>query len=108
MFRLIVAHVFSIVLVALAPQGSLGIGVVELAPPGTDFDELPFASSLKAGSQELDISVEVGYVSARAGGFLPGFSRALRDSASPSLTLQISNLGPLVVFSSRGTQTARC
>jgi len=104
MFRLIVAHVFSIVLVALSPQGSLGIGVVELAPPGTDFDELPFASSLNAGSQELDISVEVGYVSARAGGFLPGFSRALRDSASPSRF----KFPPLVVFSSRGTQTDRC
>jgi FtsP/CotA-like multicopper oxidase with cupredoxin domain len=65
MFRLIVAHVFSIVLVALSPQGSLGIGVVELAPPGTDFDELPFASSLNAGSQELDISVEVGVLVAR-------------------------------------------
>ena len=104
MFRLIIAHVISIVLVALAPQGSLGIGVVELAPPGTDFDELPFASSLNAGSQELDISVEVGYVSARSGGFSPVSPVPFATRISVT---HASNFRSLAVFSSRGTQTAR-
>lgn len=40
----------------LVRQGTAGIGVVELAPPGTDFDELPIASSLNGGAQALSIS----------------------------------------------------
>lgn len=37
------------------------MGVVEMAPPGTNFDELPYASWLNAGGNRLNISMEVGY-----------------------------------------------
>ena len=63
MFGLISTQLFSLLLFVLARQGTAGVGVVELAPPGTDFDELPFASSLNAGAQALSISIEVGCVS---------------------------------------------
>ena len=48
--------------VALVPAWSQGARVVEMAPPGTNFDELPYASWLNAGGNRLNISMEVGYV----------------------------------------------
>ena len=51
-----------VLFVALVPAGSQGTGVVELAPPGTNFDELPYASWLREGGNQLNISMELGYV----------------------------------------------
>jgi hypothetical protein len=49
--------------VALIPAGNGG-RVVELATPGTIFEELPFADWLlpNAGNNRVNISIEVGYV----------------------------------------------
>lgn len=51
-----------LIVVALVPAWSQGTGVVEMAPSGTNFDELPYASWLNAGGNRLNISMEVGYV----------------------------------------------
>ena len=51
-----------LIVVVLVPAWSMGTGVVEMAPPGTNFDELPYASWLNVGGNRLNISMEVGYV----------------------------------------------
>jgi len=63
MFRISTIHMLALLLVvALVPAGSQGAAVVEMAPPGTNFDELPYADWLNGGGNRLNISIEVGYV----------------------------------------------
>ena len=63
MFRVFTLNVLVLlIVVAVVPAWSQGTGVVEMAPPGTNFDELPYASWLNAGGNRLNISMEVGYV----------------------------------------------
>lgn len=63
MFRVFTLNFLVLLIVfALVPVWSQGRGVVEMAPPGTNFDELPYASWLNAGGNRLNISMEVGYV----------------------------------------------
>jgi len=57
-----------LLLLALAATRTNGAGIVELASAGSKFEDLPYAAWLSAGNNQINVSIEVGYVILYRGG----------------------------------------
>ena len=57
-----------LLLVAASATRTNGAGIVELASAGSKFEDLPYAAWLSAGNNQINVSIEVGYVILYRGG----------------------------------------